>query len=61
MIALSNLTTVAVPSSFCWQYAIENEELTQHLRAAKDAQHQLTREVGLRVGWRTPACTTRER
>ncbi|XP_072561561.1 trafficking kinesin-binding protein 1-like isoform X1 [Paramormyrops kingsleyae] len=26
-------------------YAIENEELTQHLRAAKDAQHQLTGEL----------------
>ena len=27
------------------QYAVENEELTQHLGAAKDAQRQLTAEV----------------
>lgn len=27
------------------QYAVENEELTQHLVAAKDAQRQLTAEV----------------
>lgn len=29
----------------CFQYAVENEELTQHLVAAKDAQRQLTAEV----------------
>lgn len=29
----------------CLQYAVENEELTQHLGAAKDAQRQLTAEV----------------
>lgn len=27
------------------QYAVENEELSQHLLAAKDAQRQLTAEV----------------
>lgn len=31
----------------CCQYALENEELTQHLGAAKDAQRQLTAEVQL--------------
>lgn len=31
------------------QYAVENEELSQHLLAAKDAQRQLTAEVGPRV------------
>lgn len=30
---------------FLFQYAVENEELTQHLGAAKDAQRQLTAEV----------------
>lgn len=30
---------------FILQYAVENEELTQHLGAAKDAQRQLTAEV----------------
>lgn len=30
----------------CFQHALENEELTQHLGAAKDAQRQLTAEVG---------------
>lgn len=30
---------------WCLQYAVENEELTQHLGAAKDAQRQLTAEV----------------
>lgn len=29
----------------CSQHALENEELTQHLGAAKDAQRQLTAEV----------------
>lgn len=29
----------------CLQYAVENEELSQHLAAAKDAQRQLTAEV----------------
>jgi len=29
----------------CSQYAVENEELTQHLGAAKDAQRQLTAEA----------------
>lgn len=28
-----------------FQYALENEELTQHLGAAKDAQRALTAEV----------------
>lgn len=28
-----------------YQYALENEELTQHLGAAKDAQRALTSEV----------------
>lgn len=28
-----------------FQYAVENEELTQHLGAAKDAQRALTAEV----------------
>lgn len=30
---------------FVFQYALENEELTQHLGAAKDAQRALTSEV----------------
>lgn len=38
-----------VDGVFVWvcvlQYAVENEELTQHLGAAKDAQRQLTAEV----------------
>lgn len=32
-------------STMCVQYAVENEELSQHLVAAKDAQRQLTVEV----------------
>lgn len=32
-------------------YALENEELTQHLGAAKDAQRQLTAEVGQSRAW----------
>lgn len=35
----------------CCQYALENEELTQHLGAAKDAQRQLTAEVGQSRAW----------
>lgn len=34
---------------FSLQYAVENEELTQHLSAAKDAQRQLTAEVSLKL------------
>lgn len=33
------------PALLYLQYAVENEELTQHLGAAKDAQRQLTAEV----------------
>lgn len=45
----------------CVQYAVENEELTQHLVAAKDAQRQLTAEVILHPSAAplTPSSTSR--
>lgn len=42
---LGGVSSLISCACLCVQYAVENEELTQHLVAAKDAQRQLTAEV----------------